>query len=40
MSRAYLGIGSNIGDRLAYLQLAVDVLGRAPGVSVVAVSPV
>ena len=25
--RAYLGIGSNLGDRLGYLQLAVDELG-------------
>ncbi len=40
MSRAYLGIGSNLGDRLAHLQLAVDTLGRVPGVSVIAVSPV
>ena len=40
MSRAYLGIGSNLGDRLAHLQLAVDSLGRVPGVSVIAVSPV
>ena len=40
MSRAYLGIGSNLGDRLAYLQLAVDILARVPGVTVAAVSPV
>ena len=38
--RAYLGIGSNLGDRLAYLQLAVDALARVPGVRVVAVSRV
>jgi 2-amino-4-hydroxy-6-hydroxymethyldihydropteridine diphosphokinase len=38
--RAYLGIGTNLGDRLAYLQLAVDALGAADGVHVVAVSPV
>ena len=38
--RAYLGIGSNLGDRLAYLQLAVDELAAADGVTVVAVSPV
>ena len=32
MSRAYLGLGSNLGDRLAYLQSAVDALGAAtPG---------
>jgi 2-amino-4-hydroxy-6-hydroxymethyldihydropteridine diphosphokinase len=38
--RAYLGIGSNLGDRLASLQLAVDELAAAPDVAVVAVSPV
>jgi len=38
--RAYLGIGSNLGDRLSYLQLAVDQLAAADGVTVVAVSPV
>jgi 2-amino-4-hydroxy-6-hydroxymethyldihydropteridine diphosphokinase len=38
--RAYLGIGSNLGDRLANLQLAVDRLADAPGVRVVGVSPV
>jgi 2-amino-4-hydroxy-6-hydroxymethyldihydropteridine diphosphokinase len=38
--RAYLGIGSNLGDRLAYLQLAVDALARVPGMRVAAVSHV
>ncbi len=38
--RAYLGIGSNLGDRLEHLQLAVDDLAAADGVEVVAVSPV
>jgi 2-amino-4-hydroxy-6-hydroxymethyldihydropteridine diphosphokinase len=38
--RAYLGLGANLGDRLAHLQLAVDALARADGVRVVAVSPV
>ena len=38
--RAYLGIGSNLGERVAYLQLAVDELAAAAGVTVVAVSPV
>ena len=38
--RAYFGIGSNLGDRLAYLQLAVDELAAADGIEVVAVSPV
>jgi 2-amino-4-hydroxy-6-hydroxymethyldihydropteridine diphosphokinase len=37
--RAYLGIGSNLGDRLAHLQRAVDGLAAA-GVHVVAVSAV
>ena len=38
--RGYLGIGSNLGDRLAYLQLAVDELARGPAIDVVAVSRV
>lgn len=38
--RAYLGIGSNLGDRLANLQGAVDGLAAADGIDVVAVSPV
>jgi 2-amino-4-hydroxy-6-hydroxymethyldihydropteridine diphosphokinase len=37
---AYLGLGSNLGDRLAHLQAAVDSLAAAPGVQVVAVSHV
>jgi 2-amino-4-hydroxy-6-hydroxymethyldihydropteridine diphosphokinase len=37
---AYIGIGSNIGDRLAYLQLAVDALARVSGVRVTALSRV
>ena len=40
MTRAYLGLGSNLGDRLAHLQLAVDHLASADGVRVTAVSPV
>jgi 2-amino-4-hydroxy-6-hydroxymethyldihydropteridine diphosphokinase len=39
-TRAYLGIGSNLGDRLGYLQLAVDHLAASTGVRVIAVSPV
>jgi len=39
-ARAYLGIGSNLGDRLATLQAAVDGIGDADGVTVVAVSSV
>jgi 2-amino-4-hydroxy-6-hydroxymethyldihydropteridine diphosphokinase len=38
--RAYLGIGSNLGDRLANLQAALDGLASADGVDVVAVSRV
>lgn len=37
--RAYLGIGSNLGDRLGHLQAAVDGMSAA-GVDVVAVSSV
>jgi 2-amino-4-hydroxy-6-hydroxymethyldihydropteridine diphosphokinase len=39
-TRAYLGLGSNLGDRLAYLQSAVDRLVAGPEVVVVAVSAV
>jgi 2-amino-4-hydroxy-6-hydroxymethyldihydropteridine diphosphokinase len=38
--RAYLGLGSNVGDRAAHLQSAVAGLAAAEGVTVVAVSPV
>jgi 2-amino-4-hydroxy-6-hydroxymethyldihydropteridine diphosphokinase len=38
--RAYLGIGANLGDRVAHLQGAVDGLDAADAVEVVAVSPV
>lgn len=38
--RAYLGIGSNLGDRLANLQTAVDGLAAIDGLAIVAVSPV
>jgi 2-amino-4-hydroxy-6-hydroxymethyldihydropteridine diphosphokinase len=38
--RAYLGIGTNLGDRVAHLQGAVDGLAATPDVDVVAVSPV
>jgi len=37
---AYLGLGSNLGDRLSNLQCAVDGLGNTAGVSVVEVSAV
>ena len=38
--RAYLGLGSNLGNRDGLLQQAVDGLARFPDVTVVAVSPV
>jgi 2-amino-4-hydroxy-6-hydroxymethyldihydropteridine diphosphokinase len=38
--RAFLGLGSNLGDRLQHLQLAVDALAEVPGVRVVSVSRV
>jgi 2-amino-4-hydroxy-6-hydroxymethyldihydropteridine diphosphokinase len=38
--RAYLALGSNVGDRQAGLQLAVDALAHAQGVHVVSVSRV
>lgn len=37
---AYLGLGSNLGDRLATLQHAVDLLDAEPGITVVASSRV
>jgi 2-amino-4-hydroxy-6-hydroxymethyldihydropteridine diphosphokinase len=38
--RAYVALGSNLGDRLAHLQLAVDSLALVPGVEVRSVSRV
>jgi 2-amino-4-hydroxy-6-hydroxymethyldihydropteridine diphosphokinase len=38
--RAYLGIGANLGDRVAHLQGAVDGLAATPEITVVGVSPV
>jgi 2-amino-4-hydroxy-6-hydroxymethyldihydropteridine diphosphokinase len=38
MTRAYVGLGSNLGDREATLRAAVDELATTPGVEVVAVS--
>ena len=38
--RAHLGLGSNLGDRLAFLQGAVDVLDATTGITVAAVSRV
>lgn len=38
--RAYLGLGSNLGDRLGHLQAALDGLAGTEGIEVVAVSRV
>jgi 2-amino-4-hydroxy-6-hydroxymethyldihydropteridine diphosphokinase len=35
VTRAYLGLGSNLGDRLATLQRAVDLLADASGIRVI-----
>jgi 2-amino-4-hydroxy-6-hydroxymethyldihydropteridine diphosphokinase len=40
VSRAYIALGSNLGDRAAHLQFAVDALAAAEGVDVIAVSRV
>lgn len=40
MTRAYLALGSNLGDRAAFLQYAVDELAGAAGVAVEGVSRV
>lgn len=38
MTRAYVGLGSNLGDREATLHAAVDALGAEDGIEVAAVS--
>jgi len=40
VTRAYVALGSNLGDRLARLQLAIDALAGSDGIAVVAVSRV
>ncbi|HVJ98324.1 MAG TPA: 2-amino-4-hydroxy-6-hydroxymethyldihydropteridine diphosphokinase [Acidimicrobiia bacterium] len=40
MTQAFLALGSNLGDRAANLQGAVDGLARAPGTRVIAISRV
>ena len=40
MTRAYVGLGANLGDRAAMLRAAVEQLAAEPGIEVVAVSPV
>jgi 2-amino-4-hydroxy-6-hydroxymethyldihydropteridine diphosphokinase len=39
-TRAYLALGSNLGDRVAHLQGAVDTLASTPSVAIVALSGV
>ena len=34
VTRAFLSLGSNLGDRLGYLRAAVDALGRGPSIRV------
>lgn len=38
MARAYIGLGSNLGDKAGNIRQALDMLGRADDVSVLAVS--
>lgn len=40
MTRAYVGLGANLGDRAAMLRAALEQLAAEPGVSLVAVSTV
>jgi 2-amino-4-hydroxy-6-hydroxymethyldihydropteridine diphosphokinase len=40
VTKAFLGLGSNLGDRLANLQRAVELLSAEPGIQVVASSRV
>lgn len=38
--RVFIGLGSNVGNRLAHLRKAVEALNRLPGIRVVGKSPV
>ncbi|MFL5911753.1 MAG: 2-amino-4-hydroxy-6-hydroxymethyldihydropteridine diphosphokinase [Gaiellaceae bacterium] len=38
MARAYIGLGSNLGDREATIRAALDALAAEPGITVAAVS--
>jgi 2-amino-4-hydroxy-6-hydroxymethyldihydropteridine diphosphokinase len=40
VTRAYIGLGTNLGDRAAMLRAAVEQLAAEPGIEVVSVSPV
>jgi 2-amino-4-hydroxy-6-hydroxymethyldihydropteridine diphosphokinase len=39
MTTAYIGLGSNVGDRIDYLRRALDLLGKHPLIEVRQVSP-
>jgi 2-amino-4-hydroxy-6-hydroxymethyldihydropteridine diphosphokinase len=39
MATAYIALGSNLGDRRAHLEAAAAALGAAPGIRLIAVSP-
>lgn len=40
MARAYIGLGSNLGDRMNYLINALYKLEKLPGLEIIAVSPI
>ena len=40
MNKAYLGLGSNIGNRLSYLNRALDILNSNPNINIVEKSKV
>jgi 2-amino-4-hydroxy-6-hydroxymethyldihydropteridine diphosphokinase len=40
VTRVFLSLGSNLGDRLAYLRAALDALGRGPSMSLIRTSKV
>ncbi|MCE9590880.1 MAG: 2-amino-4-hydroxy-6-hydroxymethyldihydropteridine diphosphokinase [Planctomycetes bacterium] len=40
MTRAFIGIGSNVGDRHAHVSMVRDALPKLPGTALVAFSPV
>ena len=40
MTYAYLGLGSNVGDRLSQLEQAIEILDHTENINVTQVSPV
>jgi 2-amino-4-hydroxy-6-hydroxymethyldihydropteridine diphosphokinase len=40
VTRVFLSLGSNLGDRLAYLRAALDALGRGPSMTLIQTSKV